>query len=107
MTGGLALNVATWQTVAKWKAAGIEPASCTNLAESPCNLCENCQHARAARALHSGGPDWHFMSSLDANLQSVIAAWDGLPAAVRMAIRTLLDCGKLTRARDLAIQALP
>jgi hypothetical protein len=34
------------------------------------------------------------MTSLDADLQRVIVAWDGLPAAIRKAITTLLECQK-------------
>jgi hypothetical protein len=34
------------------------------------------------------------LASLDADLQRAIAAWDALPAAVRMAFGTLLECGK-------------
>jgi hypothetical protein len=70
--------------------AGIEPASCSNSSESPCCLCENCQDPCAARALQPGGPNCHFLSSLDADLQRVIAAWDGLPAAIRQATLALI-----------------
>ena len=76
------------------KAAGIEPASC---AESTLNgdcACVKCQHPCAAEALHSGGLNCHFLASLDADLQRVIAAWDALPTAIRMAIGILLVCGK-------------
>jgi hypothetical protein len=48
----------------------------------------------AARALHPGGTACRSLSSLDADLQSVIAAWDDLPAAIRMAITALLEYRK-------------
>jgi hypothetical protein len=72
------------------KAAAIEPASCSNLTESACCLCDNCQHPCAARALQTGGPNCHFVASLDADLQRVIAAWDGLPEAIRRATLALI-----------------
>jgi hypothetical protein len=73
------------------QAAGIEPASC---AESTVNCdggCVKCQTPCAARALHPGGLNCHFLSSLDADLQRVIAAWDGLPVAIRRATLALID----------------
>ena len=76
-------------------AVGIEPASCANLTESACSLCENCQQARAARALHSGGPNCHFVASLDADLRAVIAAWDALPVSIRKAAIALIESQQL------------
>jgi hypothetical protein len=71
-------------------AAGIEPASCAkSTVEANCG-CVECQQRCASRALHPGGPNCHFVSSLDADLQAVIAAWDRLPTA----ITALLECQK-------------
>jgi hypothetical protein len=70
---------------------GIEPASC---AESTvdCNRgCANCHPPSAARALHSGGLNCHFLASLDADLQRVIAAWNGLEEPIRKVIRAVID----------------
>jgi hypothetical protein len=47
-----------------------------------------CQSSCAAQALHAGG--LNCLSSLDADLQCVIAAWDGLPAAIRTATLALI-----------------
>jgi hypothetical protein len=62
--------------------AGIEPASCAEPTLNCLCACVKCQHPCAARALHSGGLNCQFMASLDAELQRVIAAWDGLPVAI-------------------------
>jgi hypothetical protein len=72
------------------EAAGMEPASCSNLTDNACYVCENCQHPSAARALHSGGLNCHFLASLDADLQRVIAEWENLPAAIRRATLALI-----------------
>jgi hypothetical protein len=64
--------------------AGIEPSS---YAESTVN----CQLLCAPRALDPGGFNCHFVASLDADLQRMIAAWEGLPAAIRRAIVGLAD----------------
>jgi hypothetical protein len=46
----------------------------------------------ATRALHSCGPECHFLSSLDPELHRVIVAWDGLAAPIRRATLALVDC---------------
>ena len=74
----------------KMEAAGIEPAS---PAESTVNRdCGSvkCHHPCAARALHSGRLNCPYLASLDADLQRVIAAWDGLPDAIRKAVLALI-----------------
>jgi hypothetical protein len=71
--------------------AGIEPASgAESTADCDCG-CGKCHPPGAARALHPGGLNFHFVSSLDADLQRVIAAWDGLPVAIRKATLALVD----------------
>jgi hypothetical protein len=45
---------------------------------------------RAGRALHADCPRWLDLASLDADLQRVIAAWGGLPEAIRTAIADLI-----------------
>jgi hypothetical protein len=75
----------------KVEAAGIVPASCSNITKSDCCLYEHCQHPCAARALHSGGLNCHFLTSLDADLQRVLAAWERLPPAIRRATLALLE----------------
>jgi len=72
------------------EAAGIEPASCCeSSADCGCG-CGKCDHPAAAPALRPGGLNCHFLASLDANLQSIIAAWDELPRAIRRAMLALI-----------------
>jgi hypothetical protein len=75
---------------AKVEDRGLEPLSDFDARETAASTSARCQECGAARALHSGGPECHFLSSLDADLQRVIAAWDGLPAAMRRAMIALL-----------------
>ena len=44
--------------------------------------------------LHTGGLDCQFLPSVDPELQRVMAAWGGLPTAIRTAIATRLECQK-------------
>src|SRR5579863_1246834 len=53
---------------------GIEPASCPKLTDSASCLCENCEYPCAASVLQTVGPNCHFLSPIDADLQRVIAA---------------------------------
>jgi hypothetical protein len=65
---------------------GLEPLTDFGAAEDVTSISDTCPDGTTARALHSGGPDCHFLSSLDPDLQRVIAAWDGLPIPIRLAI---------------------
>lgn len=47
--------------------------------------------SRAAPALHSGCPGWLQLSSLGADLQSVLLAWKRLPESIRRAILALVE----------------
>jgi hypothetical protein len=70
---------------------GIEPAFCAESSlDCDCG-CDKCEHPRAARALHPGGLNCHRVASLDADLQRVVAAWYGLPEAIRTATMALFD----------------
>lgn len=72
------------------EAGGIEPpldSDATN--NQPCG-CEFCTDPCAANALHSCGSNCQFMATIDADLQSVIAAWERLPEAIRRAITGLV-----------------
>ncbi len=76
--------------MASRRAAGIEPASrAKSTANCDC-VCVKCLHLCAARALHSGGSNCHSVAWLDADLQRVIGAWAGLPAAIPRAMLALL-----------------
>jgi len=75
---------------------GLEPRAVFDVTENHESTCVRCQEGSAAQVLHTGGIICHLMSSLDADLQRVIAAWDGLPAAILKAIATLLECKEST-----------
>jgi hypothetical protein len=77
-----------------WRIGNLKPPADFDATENAASTSDRCQECGAARALHSGGPDSPFLSSLDPELQRVVTAWDALPSAVRAAIRTLLECGK-------------
>jgi hypothetical protein len=72
------------------EATGFEPASCSKSTVNCHCGCVICEDRCAARALHSGGLNCHFLTSVDADLQRVIAAWDGLPEAIRRATLALI-----------------
>ncbi len=55
---------------------GIEPPGKSNSANFTADSCENRVTPNAARALHSESTDRQFVSSLDADLQVVVKAWE-------------------------------
>jgi hypothetical protein len=65
---------------------GLEPLTDFDAKRNSASTSIDHQVGAAARALHSGGPNCHWLSSLDPDLQRVIAAWDGLPIPIRLAI---------------------
>jgi hypothetical protein len=69
---------------------GLEPLGDFDAKRNSASTSIDHQEGAAARALHSGGPNCHCLSSLDADLQSVIAAWDGLAAPIRNAMIALI-----------------
>jgi hypothetical protein len=72
------------------EAAGIEPESnLTATGELPCG-CVICKECLAANALYGPCSDCHWMASLDADLQRVVAAWNRLSAAIKTAIVFLI-----------------
>jgi hypothetical protein len=83
------------------EAAGIEPASDFDATgQLPCGrvICEEC---RAANALQGPCSDCHWMAFLDADLQRIVAAWNGLPAAIKAAFVVL---GDLAECESLAMR---
>jgi hypothetical protein len=69
---------------------GIEPSGDSDAtAILPCG-CVVCRECRAARALQNGRSGCLDLSTIDAELQAVIAAWDGLPAAIKKAVAALI-----------------
>ena len=70
--------------------AGLEPTEdldTTAVAAYGCVICPRC---RAARALQTGHLGWLDLASLDGDLQRVIAAWGGLPSAIREVLLALV-----------------
>ena len=75
--------------VAFMEAAGIEPAGDFDLTTEVVCDCVNCQEGRAAPALHSGRSAWLDLSSIDADLLSVVLAWEKISGPIRKAIVSL------------------
>lgn len=71
---------------AAWKVAGIEPACDFDGKNERICDCVNCETCRAALALHSGGSNRLDLSSIDADLLSVVLAWQKISTPIRNAI---------------------
>jgi hypothetical protein len=69
---------------------GLESLTDFDASENPISTSGGCPECRAARALNSGGLNCCCLASLDPELQRVIAAWDGLPEAIREAAIALI-----------------
>ena len=52
--------------------------------------CGDCSEFCAANALQSGHSNCPALTPIDADLQRVVGAWDGLPMAIRKAILVLV-----------------
>jgi len=76
--------------IAKVEDRGLEPLAEFDASANCISTSADYQAGCAARALHSGGLNCPCVASLDADLQFVIAAWDGLPAAIRRAALALI-----------------
>lgn len=73
---------------------GLEPTADFNLTGIlPCG-CVICEECRAALALQMARSEWLDLAPVDAGLQRVIAVWDRLPDAIRLAIAALVECQK-------------
>ena len=72
------------------EAAGIEPAFDSDGIIKPACACGNCEECRAALALHFGRSIWLDLSSIDADLLSVVLAWENLSEPIRNAILALV-----------------
>jgi len=55
----------------------------------PCG-CVICEECRAALALQNWRPQWLEVAFVDADLQRVVEAWDGLPRSIKAAIAALV-----------------
>ena len=68
------------------------------------------QQCRAARALYFCRPEWLELALRDADLQRVIAAWDGLPEPIKAAVVTVVGDGNIritgVRANGYAVDAI-
>ena len=69
---------------------GFEPTRNLDGTDDDVCGCEFCQGYRAARALYFGRSNCLDVASLDADLREVVAAWDGLPEALRRAVMALI-----------------
>ena len=72
-------------------ATGFEAADkivVTDDCDCPCDFCQGCA---LANALQTDGSNCLDLASLDADLQCVISAWDGLPEVVRRIVLTLVS----------------
>jgi hypothetical protein len=84
------------------EAAGIEPASDSDVSDNATSICDNCGQACAARALHFGGTSGQSLSLDDstghcdcaAELESVAHAWPQLPQHVRDSILLLVQAAQ-------------
>lgn len=76
------------------EAAGIEPECNFDPSAATISTSGKCDTCGAARALHSCGTYCPFLSSLDADLRSVIEAWDWLPAAIQKAIAAIIETNR-------------
>jgi hypothetical protein len=71
------------------EAAGIEPACEIDATDSAISSCETQPAPRAANALHGSDSNCLRLSSLDADLQEIIAAWKNIARNIRQAILVL------------------
>jgi hypothetical protein len=78
----------------KVEAAGIEPVSADDAADSAISGCDNQAESCAALALQLSDFNCLSLASIDANLREVVLAWSALPVTVRQAILVLArNCG--------------
>ena len=74
----------------KAEGKGFEPyGEFAAIADDDCP-CDFCQGWRAALALQTDGSDSRNLSSLDTDLQGVVATWEGLPEHIRKTILALV-----------------
>lgn len=63
--------------------AGLEPAGEIDATISVASGCENQPTPRAANALHGSDSNCLLLSSLEVDLQEVVAAWGDIPQSIR------------------------
>ena len=69
---------------------GVEPTDAESVsAVSDCG-CGDCSCCGAANALQGPVANYPALASLDADLQRVLAAWDGLPPHIRKTVLALV-----------------
>jgi hypothetical protein len=84
------------------RGTGLESAGSIGANESASCTCETFGNATAAQALQTGDPHCLCVSQLDADLQSVIVAWEGLSDFSRAAIRELVGRPKPSKSQALS-----
>jgi hypothetical protein len=73
------------------EAAGIEPAQEIDASDERLSNCVSEGESRAAPALHCGGANWLDLSSIDADLLSVVLAWGKISEPIRNCIVALVQ----------------
>ena len=70
---------------------GFEPTRNSSVSDNVLCVCEKCQDARAALALHTGCFKWLELALNDADLQRVLGAWAQLSQPIRRAVMALIE----------------
>jgi hypothetical protein len=73
---------------------GLEPTAEFHPKDDTTSGCVSCQECRAARALHFGRSNWLDLSSVDADLLSVVLGWGKIPEPIRKAIVALVEASR-------------
>jgi hypothetical protein len=68
---------------------GLEPTGEFYRTDEAASTSENCRECRAALALHSACTRWLDLSSIDADLLSVVLAWENISERIRAGIVVL------------------
>jgi hypothetical protein len=71
--------------------AGIEPARDSDAIVNLSCACGNCEQCRAAPALHFPHSEWLDPASIDADLLTVVLAWEKISGPIRKAIVALAE----------------
>ncbi len=73
------------------EAAGLEPTAGFYSTDDDVSTSVICPECGAARALHSGRSNWLDLSSVDADLLSVVLVWEKISGPIRKAIVSLME----------------
>ncbi len=84
---------------------GLEPTQRIDTSNGQLANCVNDEEARAAPALHFRRLDWLELSSIDADLLSVVLAWEKIRGSVRKEICALVQEAILCKSSSLEPQS--